>query len=63
VWKGTVTLSSGNIKFIVQQGDWSLSYGGAGGILSYQNGSNIVIAAPGTYSITVDEYQQTYSVQ
>lgn len=63
VWKGTVTLSSGNIKFIVQQGDWSFSYGGAGGILSYQNGSNIVIAAPGTYSITVDEYQQTYSVQ
>jgi len=63
VWKGTVTLTAGSIKFIVQQGNWDFSYGGSGGVLAYQNGGNISIAAAGTYTITVDEYNMTYKVE
>lgn len=60
VWKGTVSLVPGEIKFIILKGNWDFSYGGSGGKL---NDGNIPIAAAGTYTITVDEYNQTYSVQ
>jgi len=63
VWKGTVTLTAGNIKFIVEQSKWDFSYGGSGGVLSYQNGANISIATAGTYTITVDEYNMTYKIE
>ncbi|MDO6433606.1 SusF/SusE family outer membrane protein [Flavitalea sp. BT771] len=63
VWKGTVTLTAGSIKFIIQQGSWDFSYGTKNGALSYQNADNISIAAAGTYTITVDEYNMTYTVQ
>ena len=63
VWKGTMTLVAGSIKFIIQEGSWDFSYGGSGGVLSYQNGANISIATAGTYTVTVDEYNMTYTVQ
>lgn len=59
VWKGTVTLGSGDIKFIVQKGSWDYSYGGAAGKLG---DANITVSA-GTYTITVDEYNKTYTIQ
>lgn len=62
-WQGTVSLTAGNIKFIVKKGSWDFNYGGANGKLSYYNAPNITIATAGTYMITVDEYAGTYSVQ
>lgn len=59
VWKGTVTLTSGEIKFIVQKGSWDYSYGGANGKLG---DANIAVSA-GPYTITVDEYNKTYTIQ
>ena len=62
IWQGTATLTTGSIKFIVKKGSWDFSYGGAGGVLAYQNGPNISVTA-GTYTITVNEYAGTYTIQ
>jgi starch-binding outer membrane protein SusE/F len=61
VWQGSVPLTAGELKFIVLKGSWDFNYGGSAGKIS-QGGSNIAIAAPGTYTITVDEYNQTYTI-
>lgn len=61
VWTATVTLGTGDIKFIVKKGNWDFSYGGSNGVLAWDNGSNIHVAA-GTYTITVDEYNGTYTI-
>lgn len=62
VWKATnVTLSTGDMKFIVKKGNWDFSYGGSGGSLVWDNGANIHVDA-GTYTITVDEYNGTYTI-
>ncbi|MBI1782403.1 MAG: SusF/SusE family outer membrane protein [Sphingobacteriales bacterium] len=60
VWQGSVTLTAGEIKFIVLKGSWDFNYGGSGGKIS-QGGANIAVSA-GTYTITVDEYNQTYTI-
>jgi starch-binding outer membrane protein SusE/F len=61
VWQGSVPLIAGEIKFIVLKGSWDFNYGGSAGKIA-QGGSNIAIATPGTYTITVDEYNQTYTI-
>ena len=61
VWQGSVNLTAGEIKFIVLKGSWDFNYGGSAGKIS-QGGSNLTIASPGTYNITVDEYNQTYTI-
>jgi len=64
VWSGSVTVTTGQIKFIVLQDanhGWDFNYGGAGGMLSV-GGANISVNA-GTYTVTVNEYTGTYTIQ
>jgi len=58
-WTITITLPAGDFKFVSADG-WAFNYGGSGGTISV-NGPNLTVAA-GTYTITVDEYAQTYTI-
>jgi len=60
VWKITITLPAGEFKFVSANG-WDFNYGGSGGKLE-RGGSNLNVSG-GTYTITVDEYAQTYDIQ
>lgn len=61
IWKKTVTFSgSVEFKFVIAEG-WDLNYGDAGGGKIKENGGNLLRPA-GTYTITVDEYQQTFTI-
>lgn len=60
VWKTTITLPAGEFKFVSANG-WDFNYGGTGGVLS-RNGGNLNVSG-GTYTITVDEYNQTYTIE
>ncbi len=60
VWQKTgFVLPAGEFKFVSKEG-WDFNYGGTGGVLS-RGGSNLNVAA-GTYTITVDEYNKTYTI-
>lgn len=63
IWEVTVTIAaSAEFKFVSSQG-WSYNYGGSGGdngTIS-RDGPNLNKPA-GTYTIRVDEYNQTYSI-
>lgn len=64
-WQATFTLSSASeFKFVSEEG-WSFNYGGSGGSANSgtisQNGANLNEPA-GTYTVTVDEYNQTYTI-
>lgn len=59
VWSKTITLPAGEFKFVSAEG-WDFNYGGSGGTIS-MNGANFNVAA-GTYTITVDERNKTYSI-
>ena len=64
-WQATFTLSSNaEFKFVSEEG-WSFNYGGSGGSANSgtisQNGPNLNKPA-GTYTVTVDEYNQTYTI-
>lgn len=63
-WSKTITLPAGEFKFVSADG-WDWNYGkdkdAAAGTLK-ANGDNLNVAA-GTYTITVDEYNKTYSIQ
>lgn len=48
------------IKFIPQQ-NWNVNYGGANGVL-ISNGANIAIPSSGTYTITVNLSNMTYTI-
>ena len=58
-WTITMTLPAGDFKFVSADG-WVFNYGGTGGKIS-RDGPNLNVAA-GTYTITVDEYNQTYTI-
>ncbi len=60
-WTVTTNLTAGQFKFIVKKGSWDFNYGIKAGKLSI-NGDNLSVPANGTYTITIDEYNQTYSV-
>ncbi|MFM2137810.1 MAG: hypothetical protein RJA57_117 [Bacteroidota bacterium] len=61
VWQRTLTLpSAGEFKFVSASG-WSFNYGDAGGGRIVENGGNLNRGA-GTYTITVDEYNRTFTV-
>jgi hypothetical protein len=59
VWQITITLPAGDFKFVSADG-WVFNYGGTGGKIS-RDGPNLNVSG-GTYTITVDEYNQTYTV-
>lgn len=54
VWKITLTLSAGEIKFRAND-DWAINYGDAGtdGVLDFNDGTNIPVTA-GTYEIKLN---------
>jgi len=72
VWKITgVSLTGGQeFKFLMVKGTWDYNYGGtdpntnalAGGGIQ-EGGGNIQVPTTGTYTVTIDEYNRTYTVQ
>lgn len=60
-WTVTTYLLAGEFKFRANH-DWGINLGGASGSLSW-GGANIKIATAGTYTITLDLANGTYSVQ
>jgi starch-binding outer membrane protein SusE/F len=61
VWQKTVTFSAAaEFKFVSASG-WDLNYGDAGAGKIVEGGGNLNRAA-GTYTITVDEYNRTFTV-
>ncbi len=59
IWQRVITLTAGEFKFVAKEG-WDFNYGGTGGVLS-RGGGNLNVPA-GTYTITVDEYNKTYTI-
>jgi starch-binding outer membrane protein SusE/F len=59
VWQRTGITLSGEFKFVAKEG-WDFNYGGTGGVLS-RGGGNLSVPN-GTYTITVDEYNKTYTI-
>jgi hypothetical protein len=60
-WTITTHLNAGEIKFRANDG-WDINYGGSDGKI-VAGGDNIKITAAGTYTITLDLENGTYSVQ
>lgn len=60
VWKLTVSLTAGDIKFRKNH-DWGTNFGGANGSL-IAGGANIAVANAGTYDIVVDFNANTYTL-
>lgn len=60
-WTITTTLKAGEIKFRANDG-WDINYGGTSGNIA-AGGANIAIAADGTYTITLDLVNGTYTIQ
>lgn len=71
VWQITgVPLTGGKqFKFLLEKGTWNYNYGGpdpntnalAGGSIT-EGGGNIQVPVTGTYTVTLDEYKRTYTV-
>ena len=59
VWTISITLPAGDFKFVSADG-WGFNYGGTGGKIS-RDGPNLNVSG-GTYTITVDEYNQSYTI-
>jgi hypothetical protein len=59
-WTLTANLTAGALKFRLND-DWGTNYGGTGGTLA-QGGADIAVAAAGTYKITMNLANNTYSV-
>jgi len=60
VWKLTVSLTAGEIKFRKNH-DWGTNFGGTNGTLA-AGGANIAVANAGTYDIVVDFNANTYTL-
>jgi len=60
-WTLTAALTAGEIKFRANDG-WEINYGGSAGKI-VAGGDNIVIATAGTYTITLDFVNGTYTIQ
>jgi hypothetical protein len=59
-WTLTTALVPGEIKFRLND-DWGTNYGGTGGTLAL-GGANIAVATAGTYRITFNLVNNSYSV-
>jgi hypothetical protein len=59
-WTITTTLNAGEIKFRANNG-WDINYGGSGGNIA-AGGANIAVATAGTYTITLDLVNGTYTI-
>jgi len=60
VWKATVVLTAGEIKFR-KNGTWDTNFGGANGSL-VAGGDNIAVSTAGTYDIVFDLNTNTYTL-
>ncbi|MBI2730803.1 MAG: SusF/SusE family outer membrane protein [Sphingobacteriales bacterium] len=60
VWKKTINLPAGEFKFVSAEG-WDFNYGGSAGTIS-RDGSNLSVGVSGSYTITVDERNKTYTI-
>lgn len=60
LWTGIVTLIDGEIK-IRKDSDWATNFGGSAGIL--KNGGDNIVVKKGTYLITVDFKNLTYTIK
>ncbi|MCC9166870.1 SusE domain-containing protein [Pontibacter harenae] len=60
-WSITTELTPGVLKFRLND-DWGTNYGGSGGTL-VQDGADIAIASAGTYTVTMDLVNNTYSIE
>lgn len=61
VWEKTITFAgTTEFKFVIAEG-WDLNYGADGAGKLREGGDNITLNA-GTYTITVDEYNKTYTI-
>jgi starch-binding outer membrane protein SusE/F len=60
-WTITTTLTAGDIKFRANDA-WTFNYGGSSGNL-ISGGDNITISTAGTYTITLDLSNGTYTVE
>jgi hypothetical protein len=61
-WQRTITLTAGEFKFVSADG-WDFNYGKGATTGSLVRGGDNLNVAAGTYTITVDEYNRTYSIQ
>jgi hypothetical protein len=61
-WQRTITLTAGEFKFVSADG-WDFNYGKGATTGSLARGGDNLNVAAGTYTITVDEYNRTYSIQ
>lgn len=61
LWKATVELKVGEIKFRKDH-DWGTSYGGANGNLNTEDDNNIAITEAGTYDVVLDLINSKYSL-
>ncbi len=60
-WTVTTTLVAGEFKFIVTKGSWDFNFGGKDGKIA-EGGDNLSVATGGSYTITLDEYNRTYTI-
>ncbi|RZK41079.1 MAG: SusF/SusE family outer membrane protein [Pedobacter sp.] len=63
VWKVTANLTAGEFKFLLQKGTWDYTYGlgtTAGSIVD--GGGNMSVTTSGSYTVTLNEFNRTYSV-
>ncbi|MDP4208382.1 MAG: SusF/SusE family outer membrane protein [Bacteroidota bacterium] len=60
-WTITAAFVPGSFKFRAN-GTWDINYGGSGGVIS-AGGANITITTAGTYTITLDLVNGTYTIQ
>lgn len=63
-WTITTNLTAGEFKFIFTKGNWDLNYGrkaDQAGAIS-EGGANIILSSAGNYTVTIDEYNRTYTL-